>query len=271
MYLEGQASSRKTAVPGGGGLPSETRRSLAEEGFALAALLVAIAILSVMMLVALPTWRHQVQREKEAELVFRGEQYARAIGLYQRKLAGAFPPSLDALVEQKFLRKKYKDPITGEDFVPVFANSSVGQAALQEGAGLRGGLEGPPGQPPAGPAGRRGSGGSFQGSTTFVTPDGGRGRGRGGIMTFETPAESRQGQPGAPQPGRPISNGIIGVMSKSTAQSIRLYNGRDRYDQWIFTYMSVQAGQRGPVLAPDQTPRPQAPGLPQRGRGPGGQ
>lgn len=258
MHLEGQ----------GGGLPSEARRSLAEEGFALAALLVAIAILAVMMLVALPTWRHQVQREKEAELVFRGEQYARAIGLYQRKLAGAFPPSLDALVEQKFLRKKYKDPITGEDFVAVFANSAVGQAALQDGVGLRGGLEGPAGQPAPGPTGRRG-GGSFQGSTTFQTPDGGRGRGRGGIMTFETPADSRQGQPGAPQPGRPISNGIIGVMSKSTAPSIRLYNGRDRYDQWIFTYMSVQANQRGLVVAPDQTPQPQGSGVPQRGRGPG--
>jgi len=109
----------------------------------MAALLVALAILSVMLLVALPTWRHQAQREKEAELIFRGEQYARAIGLYQRKLAGALPPSIDILVEQKFLRKKYKDPITGDDFQPVFANSAAGMQLQQQPGAAPGAASGP--------------------------------------------------------------------------------------------------------------------------------
>ena len=49
----------------------------------MAALLVALAVMAVMMSVALPVWRHEAQREKEAELVWRGQQYIRAIRLFQ--------------------------------------------------------------------------------------------------------------------------------------------------------------------------------------------
>ena len=88
-----------------------------QHGYAMAALLVALAVMAIMMTAAMPTWRQMVRRDREAELVFRGQQYARAIGLYQRKAGpGVLPPNLDVLVDQKFLRKKYKDPITGEDF-----------------------------------------------------------------------------------------------------------------------------------------------------------
>src|SRR6476659_5813871 len=65
-------------------------------------------------------------REKEEELIFRGKQYARAIGLFQRKFANTPPPSIDVLVEQRFLRKKYKDPITNADFQPLYANAQAG-------------------------------------------------------------------------------------------------------------------------------------------------
>ena len=70
-------------------------------------------------------------REKEEELIFRGRQYARAIGLFQRKFANTAPPTIDVLVEQRFLRKKYKDPITNDDFQPIYAN----QAAIRRPGG----------------------------------------------------------------------------------------------------------------------------------------
>ena len=54
-------------------------------GYAMVALLVGLSIMAVALSVALPAWRTMTQREKEAELVFRGEQYARAIALFQRK------------------------------------------------------------------------------------------------------------------------------------------------------------------------------------------
>ncbi len=64
----------------------------------MAGLLVAIAIMGITMSMIMPTWRTWAQREKEAELIFRGEQYMRAIELYQRRFAGAYPTDLDALV-----------------------------------------------------------------------------------------------------------------------------------------------------------------------------
>ena len=109
-----------------------------QRGYAMAALLVAMSIMAIMMTVVMPVWKHTAQREKEEELVFRGRQYVHAIGLFQRKYANAYPPNIDALVEQRFLRKKFKDPITNDDFALI----PVGQQApgtAQQGAGQRGG------------------------------------------------------------------------------------------------------------------------------------
>ena len=106
-----------------------------EAGYAMATLLVALAVMSVLMSAVLPAWRHQARREKEAELAFRGEQYMRAIQLWERKMGpGSRPPNIDMLVQQKFLRKKYKDPMTEDgEFQPVFAGVNPTRA----GAGPR--------------------------------------------------------------------------------------------------------------------------------------
>src|SRR5712691_1150651 len=114
------------------------RRHENQRGYAMAALLVAMSIMAIMMTVIMPVWKHTAQREKEEELVFRGRQYVHAIGLFQRKFANAYPPNIDALVEQRFLRKKFKDPITNQDFALI----PVGQGApgpTPPGGGQRGG------------------------------------------------------------------------------------------------------------------------------------
>lgn len=98
------------------------------------ALLVALNVMAIMMSVAMPVWRQMAQREKEAELIFRGEQYRRAIALFQRRNGpGTLPPSLDVLVEQRFLRKAFKDPITGEDFVLIRQAQTAGGPGGQAG------------------------------------------------------------------------------------------------------------------------------------------
>ena len=91
----------------------------------MAVLLVAMSVMAIMMTAVMPVWKHQAQREKEEELVFRGTQYVHAIGLFQKKYANAYPPTLDVLVEQRFLRKKFKDPVTNDDFVPIPAGQSL--------------------------------------------------------------------------------------------------------------------------------------------------
>src|SRR5215475_9627743 len=109
------------------------RRSPRVEGYAMAALLVAMTIMAIFMSMALPAWRTVAQREKETELIFRGEQYARAIALFQRKYANTFPPNLNVLLDGHFLRKKYKDPMTVDgEFQLVYANQ---QASAQPNAG----------------------------------------------------------------------------------------------------------------------------------------
>ena len=101
-----------------------------EGGYIMVALLVSMAVAAVWMTVLLPAWRQQALRQKEDDLVFRGEQYARAIALYYTKNQ-AYPPSVDILVSQKFLRKKWKDPITDKDFLLVPAPSPTGQQQAQ--------------------------------------------------------------------------------------------------------------------------------------------
>lgn len=103
----------------------------------MAVLLIGMSVAAVLMTVAMPTWRQLVRREKEAELVFRGQQYVRAIGLFQKRSGpGVLPPSLDVLVSGRFLRKKFKDPITNQDFDLLSPVPAAGQPAPR-GAGTQ--------------------------------------------------------------------------------------------------------------------------------------
>jgi type II secretory pathway pseudopilin PulG len=88
-----------------------------EDGFILLAVLFLLVLVLIGLAVAAPQIARSIQRDKELELVHRGEQYKRAIKLYYKKY-GAYPTSIDQLVETnnvRFLRKRYKDPITGKD------------------------------------------------------------------------------------------------------------------------------------------------------------
>jgi type II secretory pathway pseudopilin PulG len=194
----------------------------------MAALLVTLAVMGVLLAVAVPSWRHQMQREREAELIFRGEQYARAVGLFQRKFAGAFPPSINVLLDQKFLRKKYRDPMVPDGEFQVLYQAQVAAAPGQVSA---------PGQPtsPGGPPAPRGIQAPPQGS-----------------IGSSTPGTTVGGTPGGPTGTAGPNGGIVGVVSKSRNQSMRLYNGRDRYSDWqfVFTAVTNQAG------TPQAGPRP---------------
>jgi type II secretory pathway pseudopilin PulG len=211
----------------------------AQDGYAMAALLVAISVMAVLMTMAMPVWNTQAKREREAELVFRGEQYARAIALYQRKFANALPPSVDVLVNDKYLRKKYKDPVTGGDF------QLLSGASVQANAGVPGGQV--PGQATPG----RGSSG------TGTTPGQQTGTGRG---TFTAGSGSNFGLgagvfAGA---GGTVPGGLMGVTSTSSEKSMRLYNGRGAYNEWTFVAvqrnLNAGAGAQG-AAAPGTTGR----------------
>jgi type II secretory pathway pseudopilin PulG len=194
-------------------------RGTSQDGYAMAALLVAMSVMAVMMTVALPVWNTQAQREKEAELVFRGEQYARAVMLYQRKFANALPPSLDVLLNDKYLRKKYKDPITGADF------QLLSGASVQANAGVPGGQV-----PGSSTPGRAATGTSSTGSS-FGSSSAGQGNGSAG-------GGFGLGRGVGFGAGGTVPGGIMGVTSSSAGKSLRLYNGRGVYNEW--TFVAVQ-------------------------------
>jgi type II secretory pathway pseudopilin PulG len=182
-------------------------------GYAMAALLVALAVMAVLMSVALPVWRHEAQREKEAELVFRGQQYIRAIRLFQAK-TGTLPTSVDLLVQGHYLRKKYKDPITNDDFELIGAGGLPGQP----------GVGGPAGRGAGGPTGQAGRGGT------------------GGTGFGQAPTTSSTS---GTAPTGTVPGGMTGVRSKSKDESIRLYLGRNHYNEWAFLYTQLQPGGQG--------------------------
>ncbi len=103
------------------GLPGRPPRAGAsrsrEGGYALLFVLFLTAVLAVTLARALPQIAMQSQRVREERLIYRGEQYKRAIQLYFRKYK-KYPSSIDELEEtngERFLRRRYKDPITGKD------------------------------------------------------------------------------------------------------------------------------------------------------------
>jgi len=84
-------------------------------GYILAMLLAVIVALGIFLTAALPSLSAEVQRDQEAELIFRGEAIAAAIKTYRAK-TGGYPLNLEDLTKLRppILRKLYLDPMTRE-------------------------------------------------------------------------------------------------------------------------------------------------------------
>lgn len=83
-----------------------------QKGYTLLILLFVIAALIIGLLIAVPVWQTQIQREKEEELIFRGNQYIEAVRIHQIKNPGKFPETLEAMIDEKCIRRLYPDPMT---------------------------------------------------------------------------------------------------------------------------------------------------------------
>jgi type II secretory pathway pseudopilin PulG len=72
-----------------------------------------IMAMGIMLTVAMPNVATEIQRDQEAELIFRGEAIARAIRLYKAK-TGGYPLNLEDLTKlrPRIIRKLYLDPMT---------------------------------------------------------------------------------------------------------------------------------------------------------------
>jgi type II secretory pathway pseudopilin PulG len=94
--------------------------SARQSGFTYLGLLFVIAILGITLASVGVVWSTQIRRDKEAELLWIGNQYRMAIGQYYAT-GGQFPMALADLIEDKrfpqvrrYLRRLYPDPMTGQ-------------------------------------------------------------------------------------------------------------------------------------------------------------
>jgi len=117
------------------------RSSNSEAGFVMGALLASIFIMGLLLAMALPVWHHAARRELESELIFRGEQYARAIALWQRQRPGSTPQDIDILIEERFLRKRYRDPMTRNGEFQILLQSDLATITAGQMAGSGNGNE----------------------------------------------------------------------------------------------------------------------------------
>src|SRR5215468_4793608 len=101
-----------------------TKLKRRDAGFSLSALIFFMTAASVFIAASVPSYQMQAKRQMEEELIIRGEEYTRAIQKYQRRFA-VYPSSVDQLVSTnslRFLRRAYKDPITGKEFRLITIN-----------------------------------------------------------------------------------------------------------------------------------------------------
>jgi hypothetical protein len=214
-------------------------------------LLVVIFLVTVLLLstmVVVPNILTEGQREKEKEMIWRGNQYARGVKLHFRK-TGRFPTSLEDLTKPKvgslrFMRQAYKDPMNKEDgswrFIYV---GPMGQliGSLKPSQNLQlphlGGigtpanaLNGPgtPAQP--GAIGQQAPGGTQPGGTNPPAATG-------------TPVGTDQSDSGSnPQPiptgdtSAIIGGNIIGVGSKINKSSVIVYDKAKNYHLFEFIW-----------------------------------
>jgi len=182
-------------------LPTTPGDRTRQRGYVLIILMMAVFVLSLGFLVAVPVWQTELQREKEEELIFRGKQYAEAVRIYVQKNPGRLPSSLKELLDKKCIRRLYKDPFGPEGQWDVILTS-----------------------------GRAGTGGQMAGGGAQAVSTGGQTAGAGRQTTQEVMVAPERVLPAIKSPQ------IIGVVSSSSAKSIKIYNDQESHDKWLFFF-----------------------------------
>lgn len=183
-------------------------------------LIVAVTVLNILLVASLPYWSQQIRREKEEELIFRGIQYAEAIRRFRQR-HNRLPNTLQELieVEPRSIRKLYKDPMTKNGEWGLLFES------------------GPQGQNPQNPQNPN------QNQNPNARDDG------SGTVDL--------GSSGTDENGRPTTVGPIkGVRSLSEEESVQVWNEKERYDEWLFTYDLVMVGGGGNPQNPQNPQQP---------------
>src|SRR5580704_3320995 len=92
----------------------QSARRQRDGGYLLLAILLMMALMIIAATAVAPRIVQQIKRDREEEMIHRGTEYARAIKKYYKKF-GSYPATLEQLDttnQIRFLRRRYKDPLT---------------------------------------------------------------------------------------------------------------------------------------------------------------
>ena len=115
-------------------MPSRNAICSNERGWTYLAVLSAVVLMGISASTMARNWSVTMQREREAELLFRGlqikyaiERYAADYEVRKGTRENIYPLRLEQLVEgpKRYLPRVYSDPITGEDFDLIFENKEI--------------------------------------------------------------------------------------------------------------------------------------------------
>jgi type II secretory pathway pseudopilin PulG len=195
-----------------------------EQGYTIFALLAVMTIIAIMLMAAAPNVRHEAQREREKEAIFRGEEVAEAIYRYYR-YTNRLPTSMEQLTEgvtvpgrtqkiQILRAAAARDPLSENGEWRLISPRSQAMLEFQRVLTLYAGGRLPNSTDPIRQQLQR----QFTVQMTNVLNTGTTGTAPGG------------------QESSPNSTGeFIGVASRSRNTSVITYYGIERHDEWVFT------------------------------------
>ena len=248
-----------------------------QQGYMLLMMMLFVALMAIAAAAAAPSLIFNIKRDREQELIHRGVQYSRAIRRYVKKF-GKYPTRIEDLENTnnlRFLRKRYKDPITGKDFRllhmgDVQTTFSAGLA----GAGAAGAATGLNAAPLNAATGINGAVNVNSLAAASAAAAAGFGAQAQQQQTPQQAADAN-GQPGQedtnsannPTQDQPNLSGfsgqtfgggpIVGVTSTSKEKTIREFNKKNHYNQWQFIYDPTT--DRGGLLTTPNQPALQLP------------
>lgn len=216
-------------------------------GYVLITLMLFVTLLAIAAIAVLPEIAFQIKRDREEEMIHRATGYRRAVQKYYRKF-GRYPARIEELENTnnlRFLRKRYKDPITGQDFKILRLGDpklmGMGQMGLvgAPGGAIKPGLVNP-NMPQVT--------GLPQSLNTVTLNAGSSNPSDAAANPNSSVSSSSSSSSDTSSSTQQVFGGglILGVACNSEAKTIREFYNKNHYNDWLFIYDPT--GDRGGLL-----------------------
>jgi type II secretory pathway pseudopilin PulG len=240
-----------------------------DSGYMLLVLMLAVAVLMITMMGVARNYRRSVQRDREVEMIHRGEQYARAVQRFYR-VNKRYPVSIEQLENMnkiRYLRKRYKDPMSPDGAWKIvhpmdvkLKSSATQSTGIGSATGTTGAATAAGGTASASQAGTPDGANTTADNTGTSTDTGSTTGTTTGTDTGST--GSAFGSSGASGTGNNAANGqvlgggdVYGVVSKSKKEGTHIFGEKSKYNEWFFIYDPGQDQNNGRLIVGPYNPK----------------